>query len=266
MGRLSREDLTRWMVYDPEALVDQFARPAAVVLREAWDAERGIYDFDGDPVWSLEEIGSLLRGLKSVYEPLYMFGTSEDRRTALELARHAAEVLEEVLTVAQPWGLPDAVEFTPAGADPASKLVRSEALWGFVNDFGGGFAIFAEAEGTSSFVDYGPLGPLREKVNGYLDQWMEHATARTGLDGFFATSYRYDDGSVVDGVPRIAPVGIMVTAIINHYQWGGRFVQASEWGDVDGGTAARSEELYSFLRRHQQALQEVAERWLADRR
>jgi len=262
MGRLSQEDLKNWMVYGPDALVEEFARPAATVLLDAWDQEAGIYRFDDDLVWSLDELGSLLRGLKVVYETLYLFGTDEDRSLASTLASHAARVLEGTLALSRPWGLPDAVSFNPEGVRPESEETRAESLWSFVNHLGGGFAIFSQAEGSSALVVRGPLGSLRRPLGEAIDQWITHALAQRSIGGMLPTSYRYADGTVLDSHSGIAAVGIAVVAITNHYQWGGSFVRASEWGTVDPGTASRSRALYDFLWDHQRVLEGVAHRWL----
>ncbi|MCG5526563.1 hypothetical protein LRB11_16795, partial [Ectothiorhodospira haloalkaliphila] len=171
MGLIPEDRMASVHGLDRTELLNQ-ARDLAETLDAAWEEQLGAYDFGNGGLYSLDALGSLVRGHKGVYEVLYVFGSDEDRDSAEQLFQRNADMLMTVLesdAILKPWGLVSAVEFHPGGVRAASDHVDTEAQWRFVNHLTGGFGILREREGTSSFLESRPeLGPAVGQFNDQL--------------------------------------------------------------------------------------------------
>ena len=256
MGALPEDRLAGWFGITPNDLAEEVARPAAEVLLKSWDSTRRIYRLDDDDTWSLEALGSLLRGSKAVYETLYMFGDGEkDRAMAEELARHAANVLEGLFTLSRQWGLPEKINFTEEGPAAASDKVDTEAQWSFVNHLGSGFALLSEEEGMSDFIANGPLRDVPAAIGREVDGWLEFTLERGLADGYLPETYAYADGAIKSARHAVAAAGIFVVAASNNYRRGEMFERASDWDDVPSSVVERSRKLYDTLLAHVEKLE-----------
>lgn len=262
MGLISEERLTARMKISYQELLTAFARPTAEVLLKTWDAKSGIYNFDGIKRWDLVSLSALLRGLKTVYEVLYVFGTSADKQAAEELAGHAATIIKNTMKLSREWGLPAILEFSPKGPKAVSDQMNTEHLWTFVNHLGSGFAVFSEEEGMSQFSK-GPLAGVRDMVGEELDKWLLFALRKGLADKLIAGAYSFETGEIIDSRNRLASVGIFTVAAANNYRMGNLFERARDWDSRPSDVVENSELLYLVLLRHSEALEQVANQWIA---
>ncbi len=257
MGQLSEEQLRAWLQHTPDDLV-QIAREIATAFDDAWDDEVNFYRFAEEPEdVNLETVGALLRGHKGLYEMLYVFGDDNDKRLAEDLFERSTVILEQVVDLAQPWGLPASVRFTDEGITAASDVVDSESLWLFVSDFTSGFSYAREREGTSRFLER-TSPELMEAIGSFLDDMLQGALSHQfNEDGYLVSQVSLEDGAVVDDRRSTAAIGAFVTAAADAYGAGPAFASAGDWEEADEETVERSRALYDTILHHLEALDEL---------
>lgn len=247
MGQLTEVYMSNVHDITREGLLTE-ARELAATLDAAWNADTTSYDFGQGSEYSLDELGSLVRGNKGLYEILYVFGNAEDQQTAEQLFNRKADMLLAVLTsdaVIQPWGMVSRLNFTSDGVQAASDRVETETQWRFVNHLTGGFGPLREREGTSSFLETRPeLGEAIGRVN---DQLFQAALDYQLNDDLMVRRLDFTSGEVTDARKQVASIAWYVTAVGNGYRSGDRFDRPGSW-EGDPELEARSRALYDSLR------------------
>lgn len=258
MGQLSEDRLAGWMSgYDPDTMVEM-ARELADTWDDHWDDNLGAYhDGTGDAdavTLDLETVGALLHAHKAWYEMLHVFGDDDDRELARVLFERSADLLDTTLDLAEPWGLPNEIRFEDSTAHAASETMSVQALWTFVNHLTGGFSYLREREGTAQYLD-AHRPDLIDKANAFTDQQLQGALDYHLADDRLVTELDFDSGEITDDTARSAPIGMFLTAAGNAYSNGSAFAAASDWDDVDGEVAERSERLYDVMVDHAELLE-----------
>ncbi len=251
MGAVPLPRLKAWLRYGPDELA-ALLRESASVLGNAWDSRRKAYVFGDDPVWSLEEIGSLLRGAKVIYETLYIFGDDEARTAGETVFNQTAAMLREVLKLSRDWGLPERVAFTENGAEAASDRVDTAALWNLVNHAGSGFALFSEGDGMSPWFSASGLGT---EVAAAIDRWLLGAPEHHLKDGWIVAAVSYGSGEVIDDRFATVTAGQFTVAAANNYGRGESFVRAADWDAAGADLVERTRDLYDTILRHAERLE-----------
>ncbi len=248
MGRLSREHMEAVHGVTVDRLV-QVAENLAGTLDAAWDAEIGAYDLGDGGAYSLDTLGSLLRGHKALYEILVVFGEDAHMDGAAALFDRMAAMTEALAasdTAVRDWGIADAVVYTGEGVEAASERVDTEAQWRFLNNLTGGFSMLRERDGTSAFLDTRP--ELRAAVGALSDRLLRAALVyQTDADGLMLRRLSLADGNVIDDRHQVAAIGWFLTAAGNSYRVGSDFERPGDWGD-DADLAERSTALYNTIR------------------
>lgn len=227
----------------------RMARDISVVLERHWNPELNMYDFGDGPVWKLDAIGALLRGKKALYEMLYLFGDDADKEKASVVFERSAVILEQLLPLTRPWGLPDAIGFTATGCIAASDEVDLYAWYHFLNHLGGGFGWLREPEGTARFIDRNRPA-LRTAINEMTDGALKGAVLHHFRFGRMVTSVRYEDGGSLNDDTNARATAMFLASAANLYRDGGGFAEASRWGTVPEDVARRSRQLYDIMLAH----------------
>ena len=245
MGVLPQSTLEHFMGYSPESMTDIY-RELAQTLDEAWDDQRSIYDFDDGAIWSLDAVGALIRGKKAMYDMLWMFGDDDDRQMARTVFDRTAAILESVMDLSEPWGIPAEVEFTANGAMAASDVVNLNTWFQFLNHLGGGYGFDRERDGTAMFITnhredlFDLIGELSDSaLLGALEYHLND-------QGRMMTSVNYSDGSPADERMTISTAGMFIATAGNIYRKGNSFERASDWDSVSDEIATRSRALYDL--------------------
>jgi len=259
MGKLSKERMEAVHGVTLDRLM-QISRNVAGTLDDAWDEARKVYDLDNDGHYTLDEVGSLARGHKALYELLYVFGDEEDKALAKTLFERNADMLQALLSsdeVVRNWGMAERVAFTDEGVVADSGRVDTESQWRFLNHLTGGFALLRERDGTSSFLDSRP--ELPDQVGELSDQLLKAALAyQLDNDGLMVRRLALDDGEVNDDRHQVAAIGWFVTAAGNAYRSGSAFDRPGSW-ENDAELEARSRDLYEAIRHNNEWLLSLLE-------
>lgn len=259
MGLMPEESLEAWLNYSTNEMVEMY-RSIAEVLDDAWIQEASIYDFGDGSTWKLDAVGAMIRGKKSMYDMLYMFGTDADRETAHILFERTVSMFEAVNPLVRPWGLPSEIEFTNEGAAPSSDTVDIYDWYQFLNHIGGGYSFDREREGTAMYIT-NEREDLFEVIGELSDTALLGALEyHLNSDGRLVSTVRYDDGAVIDEVLRVSTAGMFITTAGNIYRKGSAFERASDWGSVSNEVAGRSRLLYDIKFDHIQLLENSMER------
>lgn len=256
MGLLQEHVLAHHLGYSIEALLQMY-REIDTVLEERWDEPTGIYLFDNETTWPLDAIGALIRGKKSMYDYLYMFGTHNDRTRAGVLFDRTARIVEQMLPLAKPWGMPSEIAFTPEGARAAADTVELYHWYQFLNHLGGGYAFDREPEGTPGFLRE-RRADLHADLNRLADQALLGVlNHHLNEDGYLATAVSYADGSITDGRISVAATGMFVAVSGNLYGKGTAFERASDWQNAPENVVNRSRALFDLSFRHMHLLENL---------
>ncbi len=239
MGVLTEAALGHHMGHTPGQMV-QIYRAVAETLDEAWDERRSIYDFGDGTTWRLDAVGAMIRGKKAMYDFLYMFGDDDDAETSRRIFDRTAAILDAVAPLAEPWGMPETIEFTEDGARAASETVNLYHWYQFLNHLGGGYGFDREREGMPMYIDRyrsdlkDLIGELSDNaLLGALDYHVDE-------EGRLFTAVSYEDGSVTDGRLTVSTSGMFITMAANMYRKGSAFERASDWDKVPDDVAERS--------------------------
>ena len=256
MGLLTEDVLESWLDFSIDNMLQTY-RLIATVLDEAWVEGASIYDFGDGTVWQLDAIGAMIRGKKTMYDALYMFGDDSDRELARTVFDRTAAMFEAVLDLVEPWGLPDQIEFTEQGVSAASAEVNVYDWYQFLNHVGGGFSFDREREGTSEFINR-YREDLRSQFPEFYDQAM-HGMLNFHIseEGAVVTAVSYEDGSVIDDRLTVSTLGMFLTVAGNIYTNGDSFARADAWNSVSNEVADRSRDLYDLKFRHIEKLESV---------
>ncbi len=243
MGVLSKEALAHYMGHTPEQMLKIY-RATAQILDESWDESRSIYDFGDGTTWHLDAIGAMIRGKKALYDFLYMFGDDDDSEASQQVFDRTASMLEAVVPLAEPWGLPEMIEFTQNGTRTASDTVNLYDWYQFLNHLGGGYGLDREREGMSMYISntredlFDLIGELSD--NALLGALEYHLDGQSRI----FTSVNYTDGSVDDDRLTVSTAGMFITMAGNLYRKGSAFDRASDWDNVPDHVTERSRRLY----------------------
>lgn len=258
MGVLPKSSLEHFMGYSPESMTEIY-RELAETLDNAWDDQRSIYAFEDDVIWSLDAVGALIRGKKAMYDMLWMFGDEDDREIARTVFDRTAVILESVANLAEPWGMPEEIEFTTDGAVATSGVVNLYDWYQFLNHLGGGYGFDREREGTSMFITdhredlFDLIGELSDNaLIGALDYHLND-------NGRLMTSVNYSDGSPADERMTVSTAGMFIATAGNIYRKGEKFERASDWDSVSEDIATRSRALYDVKFDHFELIKSVIE-------
>lgn len=245
MGVIDEAVLEHWMGHGTADMV-QFYRDLAETLNEAWIDSRSVYDFGDGTIWHLDAAGAMIRGKKAMYDFLYMFGDEDDRETSAVIFERTAAMLEAIIPAAEAWGLPEQIEFTENGIQPASDTVSLYSWYQFLNHLGGGYGFDRERDGMPMYITeerddlFDLIGDLSDMaLQGALDYHVHE-------NGHLITSVRTEDGSPSDERLSVSTAGMFITMAANNYRKGSAFERASDWGDVDTETEERSRQLYDL--------------------
>lgn len=258
MGLLSEEMLEGFLGYSIDEMVDVY-RSVADRLDDAWVEEKSSYDFGDGTTRKLDAVGAMLRGKKSMYDFLYMFGDGEaDDELARDIFERSVAMLEAVMPLAEPWGLPERIEFTQQGAVAASEDVNLYDWYQFVNHIGGGYALDREREATSMFITR-YREDLFDELNAFFDRSMVGALDyHVGENGRLVGSVSFDDGSVTDDRLYVSTAGMFLTMGGNIYTSGDSFARADAWDSASDDVAERSRHLYDLKFDHIELLERAA--------
>ena len=245
MGVLEEDALEHWMGYGTDDMMEVY-REVAVILEEAWDDERSIYDFGDGTTWSLDAIGAMIRGKKAMYDFLYMFGTAGDAETSRRIFDRTVAMFESITPLTEPWGLPEQIEFTANGATAASETVNLYNLYQFLNHLGGGYGFDREREGMPMYITehrndlFDVIGEISDAVLlGLMDYHLNE-------NGRLVAEVSYSDGSIVDDRLTVSTIGMFIATAANLYQKGTAFTRAADWDSATEEVAERSRKLYDL--------------------
>lgn len=256
MGLLTEEALESWLDYGIDDMLQTY-RQIADVLEDSWLEESSVYDLGDGTVWHLDAVGAMIRGKKTMYDVLYMFGDDSDREMARTVFDRTASMFEAVLELVEPWGLPDQIEFTEQGVTAASAEVSVYDWYQFLNHVGGGFSFDRERDGTSEFINR-YREELRDQFPHFYDQAMRGMLDyHIGEQGTVVNVVSYEDGSILDERLMVSTLGMFLTVAGNIYTNGDSFARADDWGSVSGDVAERSRDLYDIKFRHIDMLERV---------
>ncbi len=249
MGEISEERMAESHGIERDELLD-VARALADTLDNSWDDQNTAYDFGGGTHYALDDLGSLIRGHKGLYEILYIFGDSADAEQAARLFDRMVDMVlavAEAEAVVQPWGMAASVAFTADGVEPASDRVDTAAQWRFVNHLTGGFGPLRERDGMSDFLADRPA--FAEAVGELNDTLFEGALEHQLQDGLMVRRLDFNTGEISDAARQVENIGWFATAVGNGYRSGEAFDRPGSWDD-DEALAERSRALYDTLRDH----------------
>lgn len=256
MGVIAEEALEAWLNFSIDDMLQTY-RQTAGELEKAWVEEASIYDFGDGTLWNLDAVGAMIRGKKAMYDMLYMFGDESDRELARTVFDRTAAMFEAVLDLAEPWGLPDQIEFTEQGVLAASAEVNVYDWYQLLNHVGGGFSFDREREGTSEFINR-YREDLRDQFPDYYDRAMHGMlNYHIGEQGTVVERVSFEDGSVLDDRLTVSTLGMFLTVAGNIYTNGDSFARADDWDSVSSDVADRSRDLYDVKFRHIEKLESV---------
>ena len=256
MGVITEEALEAWLDFGIDDMLQTY-RQIADVLEESWIEEASVYDFGDGTVWHLDAIGAMIRGKKTMYDALYMFGDDSDRELARTVFERTAAMFEAALDLVEPWGLPDQIEFTGEGVNAATAEVSVYDWYQFLNHFGGGFSFDREREGTSEFIN-----SYRKELGDQFPDFYDRAMRgildyHIGEQGTVVNSVSYEDGSILDERLMVSTLVMFLTVAGNIYTNGYSFARADDWDSVSDDIAERSRDLYDIKFRHIGKLESV---------
>ena len=254
MGALTEDYLTTWLRYAPDMLT-HYSRQIAEVLDDHWDDEAGIYDFGSGTTYRLDELAALLRGKKAVYEMLYVFGGDHDRESAETMFNRGTEILDALLEISQPWGLPAEIRFEGDQAAPAAEVVDLTQMYTFLNAIYGGFSYEREREGTSEFL-HNKRPDLAEALGELSDELLLHSITEWQQNEMLVSAIDFETGEISDERHMVGPIGMFITAAGNSYRSGSAFERASDWDEVSEEVRRQSEQLYDAIIRHTEFLED----------
>lgn len=257
MGQLTEDYLITWLRHGPDGLT-HYSRQIAEQLDHYWDDDAGIYDFGSGTTYSLDELGGLLRGKKAVYEMLYMFGGDRDEEAIQTMFDRGAQILESVLGIAQPWGMPAEITFENGEATAASEEVDLTKLYTFMNTMSGGFSYDREREGTSFMLEE-QRPDLLEALGDFSDDILQASIDDWQHNGALVSAVDFETGEITDDRHKVGPIGMFITAAGNAYRSGDAFERAQDWDEVSDDVQQRSEELYDAIVSHVELLEEQYE-------
>jgi hypothetical protein len=254
MGVLDEAALEFWMGYGTDDMMEVY-REVAVILDEAWDEERSVYNFGDGTTWKLDAIGAMIRGKKAMYDFLYMFGNEDDADTSRIIFDRTVAMFEAVTPLIEPWGLPERIEFTANGASAASENVNLYDWYQFLNHLGGGYGLDREREGMPMYIT-----ELRDDLFDEIGEISD--AALLGLmefhlneNGRLVTEVSYSDGSISDDRMTVSTAGMFIAMAANLYRKGSDFERASDWDSVSEEIAERSRKLYDLKFDHFELLE-----------
>lgn len=245
MGVIDEAILENWMGHGIDEMV-QFYRDLAETLDEAWIDSRNIYDFGDGATWNLDAVGAMIRGKKAMYDFLYMFGNENDQEVSELLFERTAAMLEAVMPAAEPWGLPEKIEFTENGVVPASDNVSLYDWYQFLNHLGGGYGFDREREGMPMYIT-NKRDDLFEKIGELSDMALQGVlNYHLNEENRLISSVNAEDGSLSNEQLSVSTAGMFITMAANNYRKGTAFERASDWNDVDSDISERSRQLYDL--------------------
>jgi len=245
MGLVDKDRMIQFLGIGAEELTEK-SREIAEFLDRSWNQNYRIYDFGDGFTWELDAIGAMIRGHKSLYDMLYMFGSEKDKAMARTLFERSVIIYENIAPLIKPWGLPQRIVFRTDGAGAASETVDTYNWYQFLNHMDGGYSWLREREGTSRFFER--LNPqMKTSVYQMTDQALIGGMTYHVENGRLVTSVNYSDGSVADSRAGTSATGMFITFAGNHYTSGTAFAQASDWSRVPQDVAERSAELYDLM-------------------
>jgi len=278
MGLIDEELLTAWMGYSKEDMAD-IAMEITQVLDMAWDEAASIYDFaqedtwttglmpsstvlsmatqtDGK-TWTIDALGSMIRGHKALYEALHMFGEGDEPAAAAQrLFDRNLALFEQIQPLAKAWGLPHSITFGSNGARAASDKVDVYHSYQFLNHLGGGFGWDREREGTSGLM--GEQRPDISAAIGELSDLLLLGAAEYQMqNGRLVSTLNYSDGRISDDRTTVSAAGMYITAAGNMYLKGEAFNRAADWPDASDEVAAQSRLLYDSMMSHYDLIQAI---------
>lgn len=272
MGLVPENRLKSWLQHSRQDLVE-IALEITQFLDSVWDESASVYNFADDDnfatglmpsstaigmaagnadgnVWTLEQLGALIRGHKGLYETLYMFGETKEAQTAAErLFDRSAAIFDAVSPLVKPWGLPAEIRFEEGGATAASDVVDVYDTWQFINHLGGGFAWDREREGTAGFIAE-KRPDIHNTFGEMCDMLLLGALEHQMPDGRLVSSLSYESGEVGDARTTVSASGMFITAAGNTYRNGSAFERASDWDTQSEETVAQSRLLYDAMMHH----------------
>ncbi len=252
MGVLSEQALGHHMGHTPNDMVAIY-RGAAAVLDDAWDSDRSVYDFGDGTEWDLDAAGAMIRGKKAMYDFLYMFGDEDDAELSRTIFDRTVAMLEAIAPLAEPWGLPERISFTPDGTRPASGTVSLYDWYQFLNHLGGGYALDREREGTSMYLTE-HRSDVFDLIGEISDEALLGAMEYHLIDGRLVTELDFSDGSVTDDRLTVSTAAMFITMAGNMYRKGDAFERASDWDSVSEEISGRSKELFDISFDHLELL------------
>lgn len=254
MGQLELETLAGWLGHSREDMLE-IARAMADTADAAWDDEAGMFVRDQGTEWSVDQVGALLRGLKGLYETLYLFGDADDQARAETLADRAASITRAIVAEDGPirdWGLPARVAFEDGEAHAAAGHVDVAAQWRFVHQVTGGFSLLREREGTAKLL--GERAPeLEDELGAAIDRLLEGALEYQLESTIVPTRLSYEAGAITDPRVTTQAVTAFMMAVANGYRAGDAFDRPDAWGN-DDALAERSRALYDRFLDHGELL------------
>ncbi|WP_019623858.1 hypothetical protein [Thioalkalivibrio thiocyanoxidans] len=256
MGQLELQTLAGWLGHSRDDMVE-IARAMADTADAAWDDDAGMFVRDQGAEWSVDQVGALLRGLKGVYETLYLFGDADDQARAETLADRTASITRAIVAEDGPirdWGLPARIAFEDGEARAASDHVDVAAQWRFVHQVTGGFSLLREREGTAKLLSE-RAPELEEEMGAAIDRLFKGALEYQLDSAIVPTRLAYEDGSVADPTVTTRSVAAFMMAVANGYRTGEAFDRPGSWGD-DEALAERSRALYDAFLDHGEVLTE----------
>lgn len=245
MGLVSLERMIQFLGSGPEELTE-ISREIAEFLDKSWNQNYRIYDFGDGFTWQLDAIGAMIRGHKSLYDMLYMFGDEQDKAMAQTLFERSLVIYQNVEPLIKPWGLPERITFSTTGAEAGSETVDTYSWYQFLNHIDGGYSWLRERDGTSRFFER--LNPeAKSAVNEMTDRALIGGMQYHINNGRLVSTVNYNDGSITDTRTGISATGMFITFAGNHYTNGASFAQASDWNNASQDVVERSAELYDLM-------------------
>ncbi len=245
MGMLTEAALGHHLGHTTDQMV-QIYRETAETLDESWDESRSIYDFGDGTTWRLDALAAMIRGKKAMYDFLYMFGDDDDAKTSRRIFDRTADMLEVVAPLAEPWGMPEKIEFTEDGTRAASETVNLYDWYQFLNHLGGGYGFDREREGMPMYIDR-YRSDLKDLIGELSDNALLGALEyHVDNEDRLVTAVSYGDGSVADGRLTVSTSGMFITMAANMYRKGSAFERASDWDDVPDDVVERSRNLFDI--------------------
>ena len=245
MWRVPRETLVDFLGYDVDVL-GEVAVDIKAELDTAWDDSAGIYDFNGTS-YPIDAVGAMIRGGKVLFDALHEF--ADDEAEAMDQFEKTMRMFDELTEseIAEPWGLPEEVEYTANGVEATSDTVNVERHWTCISHFTNGYALNRDRF-TDLVADNRPdaLDDLGELTDDLLMGAMEHQ-----LDGGeLVSELDYGSGDITDERRSAAAIGIFNAVAWEAYGGGTAFASGGDWDDADDDVVNRSRELYDLIIDH----------------